>query len=618
MKTIAFLHPLRLAAAVVALLFASQQSIAAPATTQTLTLSNGWNAVHIEVLPDDPELSAIFSALAVESVWTYEDRAGAPDFIQEVSEDSLAKAGWLSWVQTNRVDAFQNDLFQLQVNRAYLIKFTNATPATVTLTGRPSLRTRAWKPDAFNFRGFAVDPALPPTFLGFFQPSPAHYAEVGGLQPAYRLNAAGVWALVAPSDLMRSGEAYWVFCKGNSDYVAPLTVTPDFGDGLNFGVGLNELELSLMNLRATSLNATLHDLSEPATSVFAYGERLADSTLTWPELPLPLVRTVAAGTDSLERFAVRRAAMTTDVVETVWEITDGAGSRLLVPVSAVRTVVAEEGSEPSGGRAARAGIRRAASAEAISHAGLWVGTATLNAVSEAHSGPLTTNVSSGFTIQLETNSVSHIVTTNRVPNSVIRTSVSMLPTPTGGDFNLRLLLHVDGTGQTRLLKEVIEMWQDGVSTNDASGNTTVAVPGRYVLVTDDSLIGQFTGVSSRDGVPVGRRLSTAGFDFADNELPLSGDFAVGSSVIGTNTMSATFARNPFKHRYHPDHAQGFDIKRVIELELSSAPTNAPPGYGERVLDGIYRETVTGLHRTNIVVGGTFRLTRVANATVLNQ
>jgi hypothetical protein len=254
----------------------------------------------------------------------------------------------------------------------------------------------------------------------------------------------------------------------------------------------------------------------------------------------------------------------------------------------------------------------------VTHAGLWVGTATVNAISEAHSGPLTTNMESGFTVAVSTDPVTQIVTTNLVPNSVTRTAPSMLPTPTGSEFNLRLLLHVDASGQTRLLKEVIEMWQDGTSTNDASGNTIAVTPGRYVLLTDDSLVGQFTGVSARDGVPVGRRLSTAGFDFADHELPLAGDFAIGSSVIGTNKMSETFERNPFKHRYHPDHQKGYDITRVIGLAFNPPGTNAPPGYGERVLDGIYSETVSGLHRTNIVVSGTFRLNRIATTAVLNQ
>lgn len=589
---------------------------ATPTTTQSVTLNPGWNAIHLEVVPANPDLGAVFAGVPVDSVWAYGNNLGQPDFVAEVTETALAKAGWFSWVPTNRVDAFQNNLFQVQVNRSYLVKFTGATAATLTLSGRPTTRPRAWLPDSYNFRGLSVDPAVPPTFLSFFRPSTAHYSAKSGLGAMYRLDPAGVWQRILATDLVLRGEAYWIWCQGGSDFVAPFVAVPVFGDGVEMDASTDVVELELKNLGTAALNATVRDLGAPTPNPLSYAQLLADSTLTWPVLPAPWVRSVPAGTVQNERLAVRRASMTADRFETVLEITDGLGSRHLLPVAITRPATSTGAASASGGRARPAGIRTAAGANP--HVGLWVGTASLNAVSEAHSGALTTNVSSGFTVVLETNSVSKIVTTNRVPNSVTRADVSMATTPTSTELNLRLLLHVDAAGQTRLLKEVIEMWKDGTTTNDASGTAIVDRPGRYVLLTDDSLVGNYTGISARDGVPVGRRLSTAGFDFADNELPMAGVFDIGSSVVTTNTMSDTFARNPFKHRYHPDHQKGFAIRRVIGLEFGAAPTNPPPGYGERVLDGIYRETVSGLHRTNIVVTGTFRLNRVANTPVLNQ
>ena len=431
------------------------------------------------------------------------------------------------------------------------------------IAGRPSARAQAWLPGSFNLRGLPVDPAIPPTFLAFFRPSSAHYSTAAGLTPIYRLNASGAWQRVAPTDLVQSGEAYWIQCRGGSDYIAPFVAAPTVDDGLDFGAGADDLELNLRSLGTAAVNVTVRDLGAPAANPISYADRRPDLSLLWPALPSPWVVAVPAGQTRSERFGVRRADMTEDLFETVLEITDGLGTRHLLPVTASRVRIA-------------AVLAAASPAPGASLAGLWVGQALVNAVSEAHSGPLTTNISAGFTIQLETNAVSRIVTTNRVPNSVVRSSVSLATTPTAGDYSLRLLLHVDAAGQTRLLKEVIEMWQDGVSTNDADGNTITVRPGRFVLLTDDSLVGRFTGVSARDGVPVGRRLSTAGFDFADNELLLAGDFAIGSSVTGTNTMSDTFARNPFKHRYHPAHQTGYDIRRVIQLDFSAAPTNAPP------------------------------------------
>lgn len=610
MKTITrFQAWVRFATVVLLPLLAAVRSHAAPVTVQTIALNPGWNAISTTVVPNDATLSTVFAGLPVESVWTYDNETGSPDFVQEVTEEALAKTGWRSWMPTNRIESFQNDLFSLQVNRAYLIKVEGTNTVNLNLLGRPSFRKPAWKPDAFNFIGFPLDPAVSITFQNFFSPSPAHYTNSpsgGGLQPIYRLNPAGVWTRVASTDLMNAAEALWVYCKGGSDYVAPLAARLEWGDGLDFGVDLDSLLLEVGNLRSAAVNVTVRDLNFAGANPLSQAVRLGDATLTWPQLPNPMVRVLAASTWAGEQLSVRRADMNIDVFETVLEITDGAGTRLLLPVSAERAITAS-GAGVGGDSLAKA-AKTGKSLESASHAGLWVGTVTLNAVSEAHSGTLVTNIDRGFTVS----------GTNVTPNSVSRTNVSLATTPTGTDFRFRLILHVDSSGNTRLLKEVIQMWQDGTSTNDTDGFAVTASSGRTILVTDESKIPNFTGVTARDGVIVGRRVSSAAFDFADNELPMAGDFSVGSSVTCTATLSESFARNPFKHRYHPDHSRGFDITRVIEVALSAAPTNAPPGYGERILDGVYKETVSGLHRTNIVVNGTFRLNRLATTGVLNQ
>ncbi len=591
--------------------------LATPLAPQSITLQPGWNAVHIEVLPTNPNLAAVFAGLDVDSVWAYGNDLGAPDFISEVTEESLARAGWFSWVPTNRVDAFQNNLYEIQVNRAYLVKMNGAAPATLSLLGRPRTRPRAWLPDSWNFRGFPIDPALPPTFLNFFKYSAAHYALPKGLEAIYRLNSSGQWQAAAPTDLMGQGVAYWVYTRGASAFVAPTVARPLLGDGLQFSTATDQVEFILNNLTASSVNLTVKDLNAPAANPLSFADR-ASVALSWLAVPSPWVRPVPAATARRERISARRVAMETDRFETVLEVTDGLGTRQLIPVEIDRTPLGPESAPSFDGKSKKNKAFDLLSARAVDHVGLWVGFATISGVSEAHSGPLTTNIESGFTTQLETNESSRLVTTNIVPHSVARVSPSMAPTPTAAEFNLRVLLHVDTNGQTRLLKEVIEMWKNGVSTNDADGNNTLVTPGHFVLVTDDTKVGQFVGVSGRDGTPTGRRLSVAGFDFAENELPMDGDFAIGSAVEGTISMSETFTRNPFKHRYHPDHQQGYKVTRVISFEFSAAPTNAPPGYDERVLDGIYRETITGLHRTNIVVSGTFRLNRIATVGVLNQ
>ena len=591
------------------LLAASLQMLRAdPTVVQELTLVPGWNAVHVDVQPEVPAIEALVVGLDVDSIWTYSDTTGSPEFVQDVTEEGLQRAGWFSWVSTNRVEAFQNDLLRLQANRAYLIRLNASTNQVLRITGRPSSRPRSWTPDTLNLRGLPVDPGLPPTFLSFFRASAAHFSPGQGLVPIYRLGTNGVWAGVQPSDLVESGKAYWIHCRGGSDYLAPVAAKPFASDSLEFGTIGTELEFELANLDSSTRTLEIRDLRNPGTNALSIAVVTETGGPAWIPLPALWTRTLPGRTSSRERIAIRRQDMTADTYETVLEVVDGQGVRLLIPLVADREL-SNTGSSSSG-LAKSIGSRIAS--------GLWLGLASINAVSEAHSGPLATNVSTGFTLELETNATTGIVVTNRVPNSVVRTAPSMAPTPTASEFNLPVILHVDATGTVRLLKEVIEMWRDGTTTNTPDGTTVVVVPGREVLVTDETKITGLTGILSRDGTPVGRRHSTAGFDFAENELPMAGSLAPGGTVTTTNTLSETFARNPFRHRYHPAHRRGLTIRRVLRLEVDPASTNSPPGYGDSLLVGTYRETVTGLHKTNIVASGPFRLTRVSTTAVLNQ
>jgi len=207
---------------------------------------------------------------------------------------------------------------------------------------------------------------------------------------------------------------------------------------------------------------------------------------------------------------------------------------------------------------------------------------------------------------------------------VERAGAGATPTPTGSEFNLRLLIHVDADGQARLLKEVIQMWKEGTYTNDVDGWKVMDQAGDYVLVTDETLLAQLRGAGVRDGQDVGRRISTVDFDFpstaTNNFLPLTGQFGAGATLSGVITLPADFPTNPFRHKYHPDHGQGFAVTRSLEFQFSSGNTTGrdEPSYGYAVISGTYRETVSGLHKAGIVAAGTFTLNRVAVTPYLNQ
>jgi hypothetical protein len=556
--------------------------------TQTVTLQPGWNAVYLEVQPTNNSAGAVFAGLPVASVWARAERVASVDFIQSPSEATFAATGWRRWFHPSRSESFLNDLFAVFANQAYLIRSTNATPVVWQITGRPSLRRWDWVPDAYSLRGVPVDPTNAPTFFNFFRHSPAHYnAANGQLQKIYRLNSGtGEWQLVAPTDAVQSGAAYWIFSQGASEFHAPLSATVEIGDGLDFGDSTTELSLRLRNSTPTPANALVRDQASPAANTLSVYEFSPTLGSQWPALPNPLAVAVANNVETRLRLAARRQNLTEDSHVTVLEIRDGAGTRLLVPVAMAKFV-----------DVAAATDLGASSPAPL--AGLWIGTATINGVSEAHSANPTN------------------------------------PTPVKAEMSLRLLLHVDAGGQTRLLKEVIQMWRNGTYTNDSNGNQVVDQPGQYVLLTDDTLIPMFGGAALRDGKSVGRRVSTVGYDFpsgpTNNFLNLAGSFAIGQSLAGTLTLPHDHPTNPFKHRFHPDHdnlnahfnvpeVESYNTTRQIELLFGSSPpagNPAVPDFGHNEMGGVYRENITGIHKHAIHLSGTFRLSRVSPIAQLN-
>jgi hypothetical protein len=548
----------------------AKTSVTAQTINQNITLQPGWNAVWLEVEPEANQTNAVFENLPVSSVWTRLERTSSAEFIQSVSEAAFAKAGWQRWFPPSREESVLNNLFTVQANRAYLIKHSGDTPVVWNLTGRPSLRRPDWLPDSFTLRGAPVDPAAPPTFLDFFRHSPAHSTGGTGLQPIYRLNnTSGEWQQVQPSDLIQHGEAYWIFTNGASDYAAPLDVRVELGDGLDFGEELTVLNLRVRTMRPTPCNGLLSDTGTP--SILSY--QVLDPALgvQWPALPPHIQLPLSPGGEKRLRLAPRRQDLATALRQSVLELKDGAGTRILIPASVAKPVEAITGN-PS--------------------AGLWVGVATLKAVSEVHG-----------------------------PNPTV-------PTATQSEMNLRVILHVDASGQTRLLKEVIQMWRDGTFAINELGEQVVEAPGEYVLLTDDSRIPLFKGSAIRDGEPVGRRVSTIGYDFAttppSNALVLSGAFGSGQSLAGTLETPSSHPTNPFKHKYHPDHdnlnerfdgpaVEAYATARQITFDFTATPPDgsADPDFGYNEMGGNYREIITGIHKNPIHLSGTFRLTRVS-------
>ncbi len=570
-------------------------------TTQSVSLQAGWNALWLEVQPTNDTPEVVFAGVPVEQVWTFRQRLPAVDYIADPSEPVWNRDQWLSWVPAGQPESIANSLFAIPGHRAYLVKATAA--GTLEVTGRPSLRRATWKPDAFNLRGFPVDPGAPPTFREFFRDAPAHFDPAANAPRAiYTLSGTGTWELVAPTDLMQAGAAYWVYSQGGSSFVAPFEVRIEGGgETLDFARQVSQLLIQTINHRGTTVNATLGETIAPPNPALAYATFVPDTGREWEDLPVLLPQVLEARETRRLRLAAIRRTLPATTYESLIEIRDNQGTRFLLPVGIERLTAPDE-------------ARR--------HAGLWIGVASVSQVSEAHSGTLTTNS----------------VASDGTPLEMERVGVSATPTPTRSAFPLRVLIHVDSDGTARLLREVTQMWEDGTYRVNADGTREVETPGRFVLLTDPAKFSQFKGVQAQGDAITGRRFSSVGFDFpgsgpgnSNNFVLLTGTFATGQNVSATMTLAESFATNPFRHKYHPDHdnldarftdfqAEAYAVVRAITLEFSAVDPGegtALPDYGYSHLAGTYRETVTGLHRQPIHAAGTFRLRRVSEVAVLN-
>lgn len=563
----------------------SAWAAAVPTVTQTVTLNPGWNAVYLEVAPLSNSPAVVFKGLpSGSSVWAWTGKNDSVQFIQDPGEAPVISPKWLA-IFTSTAESGLNNLYAITANSAYLIHVAGSSPLTMNIDGRPTIRHKGWVPDSFNLTGFGFS-GTAPSFSSFFAPSAAHKN-----QAIYRLNnASGAWELVnnPSTTTMRSGEAFWIYCQSGSDYQGPLTVEANGSDGLDFGAGITILSLTIGNASTADKSVTVTPLSgvTPVSLAYRKYDNTSGKILSNPLAGMSAV-TVKAGSSATVNLAVQRNAFTGDGAS-VLEIKDAQGNRVRLPVTAT--------SNPVNG-----------------YPGLWSGSANINKVSQlADSGP-----APGFG--------------------------SGVAKPTPAALNLNLILHQQKNGPARLLKQAIVMQQDPIRNPDGS----IQIKGRSVVLTKDSLIPNYSGVTQRDGAKVGRRLSSVGIDYSPStDAMLGTDFdgtalkcsgSVSTSItcrlVVESSATYTHPTNPFLHRYHPDHDnQASDFKafrqeanrivRDITLTFDTVPldnpTNPPPGWGNTVLGGSYSESISGLAKGPIKVEGSFTLNLAGDADVLNQ
>lgn len=532
--------------------------------TQNITLQPGWNAIFIELQPEDNAIDAVFSGLDVRSVWRFEPKTEGMLRVSDPGADRLRDEGWRSWYSAASGRDFLTNLFTVRGWQAYLVDFDGSTSQTLTIVGKPTYRPYRWATNGPTFTGFPVDPSSPPLFGTFFAASAEHLGA-----RKLRLLPSGSWEEVTDIETIQHGMAYFVDTNGASEYQGPLRTSLDTFGALSFGSGLTEDTVSLVSEVDDPVTITLTRSLGGSTLPIVIEQDDPDSNgFIWPDLGNPAEFALSATGNTVFRLGLRRVDLPAGASDEIIELNNGLGVRRQI-------LVAAEGPE----------LVTAKGVSVDPYSGLWIGNVIIDKVSESQQAGTT-------------------------------------PEDAGRPFPVRMLLHVDATGQVRLLKHATKMWSSEPTPENFRS-------GQFALISDPSLLPGYEGVTVRDNEIVGVRYSTVAYDFVGLTIEFVGSFGPSGSVGGDVVLPGDHPTNPFYHRYHPDHdnldaqftqpsAEAQAISRTMNFAFDANDGgNGNPGLFSSEVIGLYTETVEGLHRNPIYLSGRFRLERVSDIAELN-
>lgn len=581
--------------AVIAMTFGSRAS--AQSAPQPVSISPGWNAIWLEVQPTyaagHPKAGM---AMAPEDVFTNpnitivaspKELAGSAEFFGNTPEDlnpdnNFNQDEWLQWKRSDPADV--SNLTMVFGNRPYLVFSTSASPVSFVVNGKVRFFRPTWNADRYNLIGFGLEGSR--TFSQFFTAAGATHP----LNKMFTLNSSGSWVPVSPSTVMVSNRAYWIFSSGPSRYMGPVSL--DYGQSLSgvfdFGgandalaVGSEKLdlkELVLTNVGADAATPSATTVSAdpslslfrvtPATSnlSFVRGNGFTSSFVPIPSLST-MILTVGARrtfTDSAERFNVYRVRAS------------ATGASVFLPVRAVLSDVEQT--------AASLGVLPSAPMS-----GLWVGDVVMDKVTS--------------------------IVVNGAPLQNTRATAPM-----------RLILHVNGSGQVRLLSQVTMM---------QTKSADPSVPNLPVLVVDPAKIPFFEGIKERSGKRVGVRIESATYDMPRSASAWTGPDLVtlasrptslqevyDLSRLMSGTMGQTLTTslvidpfhrsNPMRHAYHQELSKGPKITRSFTVAFDAQQPQTDE------LSGVFTEVISGLIKDNLTVSGRVKMRRISSVPVLDN
>jgi len=600
--------------------------------TQVIPLEPGWNSVWLEVAPLDGEGSAqsvetVFNNANISYVATPRLPVGTAEFITEQSGGSFNQGSWKTW---HRASEFgENSLATINGYQAYLVKVDGSNSLSLDVTGEAEFFQSLWTANNYNLLGFSL--TGDDTFGNFF----AGFTGSHPINKIFRLAADGNWTAVSFSDTIKSGEAYWIYAEGHSNFTGPVKIDFNNFDGLNFGPGpaevevadpdggvgtifVNLSEITLSNISSSEQNVSIEKIS-PATTTLSATDDLRIYDIT----PQPNLLDYAIGSQITDNSVATLPASTSESVTIGAHRNWSTGSRerenlyriVIGKLAYWLPIRAQNGDLIDA-------VADENAADVASYQGLWIGDAIVNEVTSASES-----------------------------GRPLRSTTSSAP--------IRFIFHVDASGAVSLLDHVTLM-----QTKRASEE----IQPTLVLVVDDTKIPFFEGIEERSGTLAGKRYESVAYDMPrkvdlatqvdllDEVVNLSeddsiddvsdvtladlsnyinsrssrppqlaedyhliwgatGGFGPGNAVTTELLLDPFHRANPFRHAFHSKHVAGFPITRSITIGFD-------PTQSAGRLTGTYTEVlsgaggVAGLASFDIVTRGSISLQRISEVGTL--
>lgn len=530
-------------------------------TSQAIALAPGWNAIFMELSPDDGNdetqdddtPARVFDAVPeVQMVWAMPRATSTVQYITNPGEISSTEGDWRVYIPASQPTAALTNLFAVASGHVYLVKLAGSENKTLTVQGRPGFKRIQWQTESFNLVGFYADPD--PSRQATF----ADYLGLpGSSNPSIFTLSGNTWTLISKNAPVEYGRGYWVYNDGTFNSSGPLEVVDNVRNGLNFGETASVQSFEIVNRSKMNLPAVSFAVSDFPLQYFDGFGGTAGNESQW------------ADTDGLNPA-----------------INIGKSVHYLVAVDRLQVSSARRGLLTLQGGGMRIRLPLRVDALASGYDGLWVGTAVLNEVSNVNAtDPLAAErTPAEMTIKLLLHSAGNQV--------YLLKQVYLLGDYSNPDAPLPVLVTDDQALPHYIPLEVTRGENRGHRLSSAAfdfAGTKLALTGTL----DSSLSGVIDLDPTLPTHPLKHRRNPDHDNLRDDN---------GTPLPATNVP--TFDQ------------EVWTITRQISMQPDNHLPPAPStGMGE--ISGVYQEVISGLHKKQIVIKGRFNLQRVSQVSALD-